>query len=896
MPRSRLYDRLRACLVLLLTCPVLGSGADFDPGSESPADPYAQEPYWYRPGHPLDPAEASNLSVPTGFVAERLFTVPRELGSWTALTVDPDGRLITAAQHEPGLYRLTPPDPNQPDAATKVERLAGEAAKIGWSQGLLHAFDSLYVTVAEENDQGLSQGLYRLQDTNGDGEYDQTTLLFALEGSGEHGPHNLVPGPDGESLYLMCGNGTRLISPLDRRRPTTTTGVDHLMAPGFAPSEHSTQGWVLRFAPDGTRRELICSGLRNTFDLAFNCDGELFGFDSDGEWDLGTPWYRPTRVVHLVSGGEYGWRNDTAIWADHCEDMVAPVLNIGPGSPTGLVFGYGSRFPTRYQDALFACDWTFATIHAVFLERAGGSYTARVEEFVGGVGLPVTDAVISPDGAMYVIVGGRRLGSAVYRIRYVGTESTEPPRRAEPPSPLQQRRRQLEHFHGRVDPAAVAAVWPYLGQADRAVRFAARVALEAQPIDRWRERALAERHLETRLTAFLALARQGDDSDLEVTTRSLDEAVDWETLDAEQKLRVLRILELTLARSELRVAPLTAQLRDAMAEHFPDSDRRVTWELARVLGALGETRLIDRQLAWMAADRGATPTQGLSYFTRNPKYGQAVRDMLSAAPLTDRMHHAQMLLWSAGHWSPEQRELYFTLVGDALTHSRGGHSYREFWSRIRDAALERCPESEREALAALAEPPPSLDAGFDGPGPLGPGREWTVAEAITLAASGLSGRDLERGRALYHAVGCATCHRLGESGGSLGPDLSGLGQRFTMRDVIEAIIEPSRAVSDQYRMVLFQLTDGNTVSGRVLSRDERATHVATNLLRPAQTTALVNTSIRSEEPVALSTMPEGLVNTLNEQELLDLLAYVVSGGDPDHSALKPPAVDGPSSN
>ena len=45
------------------------------------------------------------------------------------------------------------------------------------------------------------------------------------------------------------------------------------------------------------------------YDPAFNGDGEMFPYDADIAWDVGLPWYRPTRVLHLVSGADYGWRH-----------------------------------------------------------------------------------------------------------------------------------------------------------------------------------------------------------------------------------------------------------------------------------------------------------------------------------------------------------------------------------------------------------------------------------------------------------------------------------------------------------------------------------------------------------------------------------------------------------
>ena len=49
--------------------------------------------------------------------------------------------------------------------------------------------------------------------------------------------------------------------------------------------------------------------MRNPFDIAFNHDGELFTYDADMEWDIGEPWYRPTRINHVISGAEFGFRN-----------------------------------------------------------------------------------------------------------------------------------------------------------------------------------------------------------------------------------------------------------------------------------------------------------------------------------------------------------------------------------------------------------------------------------------------------------------------------------------------------------------------------------------------------------------------------------------------------------
>ena len=100
--------------------------------------------------------------------------------------------------------------------------------------------------------------------------------------------------------------------------------------------------------------------------------------------------------------------------------------NIGPGSPTGVAFGYGAKFPAKYQDALFICDWSYGKLYAVHLTPERQRPTRpTLEEFVTGTPLPLTDVVINPkDGAMYFTIGGRKTQSGLYRVTYVGAEES----------------------------------------------------------------------------------------------------------------------------------------------------------------------------------------------------------------------------------------------------------------------------------------------------------------------------------------------------------------------------------------------------------------------------------------------------------------------------------------
>ena len=219
-----------------------------------------------------------------------------------------------------------------------------------------------------------------------------------------------------------------------------------------------------------------------------NAHGDVFTYDADMEWDLGLPWYRPTRICHVVSGGDYGWRSGSGKWKEYYEDSLPPLVNIGPGSPTGVVSGRGAKFPAKYQHAIFALDWTYGRILAIHLTPDGAGYTAEAEDFISGPALPVTDAVVGADGALYFTTGGRGTDSKLIRVVYTGNASHRSSyvrRQCRTPRKL---RRQLEAFHGVVDSSAVELAWPHLSSNDRFLRHAARVAIESQPVGSWAEK------------------------------------------------------------------------------------------------------------------------------------------------------------------------------------------------------------------------------------------------------------------------------------------------------------------------------------------------------------------------------------------------------------------------
>ena len=114
----------------------------------------------------------------------------------------------------------------------------------------------------------------------------------------------------------------------------------------------------------------------------------------------------------------------------------------------------------------------------------------------------------------------------------------------------------------------------------------------------------------------------------------------------------------------------------------------------------------------------------------------------------------------------------------------------------------------------------------------------------------------------------------------MGPDLTDVASRFSTRDILESILEPSRVVSDTYRHVVVTTKRGETIIGRVLTSDYRlpVVRLAGDPLAPENAVDVAKDDIVSYVESDVSPMPKGLLDRLTREEILDLLAYIETGG------------------
>ena len=288
-------------------------------------------------------------------------------------------------------------------------------------------------------------GFYKLEDTNGDDVMDRIERIngYAAAGMGDHGPHAIRRGPDGSIMFLI-GNNTYVGSrPADG--PVNDAAVDTEASPNWNNVEerqflpqfndprfgNSTRigvhATVWRLQPNN-KYSLFFSGMRNPYDFAFNVAGEAFTFDSDMEWDVNAPWYREVRTVHMIPGGDGGYRNGTGKFQDEYFDIIPAVRHLRRGSPVGVEFYQSYAYPEKYFDNLFEADWSRGRLLYTALTPSGSTYTGREDlaEFVHGEPMPITDLEVGPDGNIYLTTGGAAGQGGLYKVSWTGAKPAQP--------------------------------------------------------------------------------------------------------------------------------------------------------------------------------------------------------------------------------------------------------------------------------------------------------------------------------------------------------------------------------------------------------------------------------------------------------------------------------------
>ena len=795
-----------------------------------------------------------SIRAAAGFEVERLRSAAEGEDSWISLSIDSAG-VIYLGLDTAAAARLTTSDGTTWD----FERI-DNTDDLRHCRGILKTDTALYLVATD------SQQLVRLVDGDGDGVFEHRTTLADLPYASRygHGMNQLVQGPEGK-LFLIVGNDVELPATPSPRSTYRDPREDWLLPSPHDLGQDDRVGAVIRFDPstsgaDDGSWEVIAGGFRNPFDLAFNRDGECFTWDADMEWDAGLPWYRPTRLNHVVAGGEYGWRWGSGKWPVFFADSLPSTLDTGFASPTGMLFGDATNWPSRYRDALFMADWQHGRMLLVDLVPEGASYTATAEVFLEGSPLNICDMAIGPDQAMYFTTGGRGSQSGLYRVRWTG-ESTPPLPVIRDPAVVAAAagargvRHTLEQMQREPQHADMPLLIEQLASPDRWLRSAARAALERQPIASWMSLPAELSDPQARRTAALALARVGPAASAEtVLAACLHD--DWQTLSPAALAETLRTVELSIIRQGLPATDRREQLLTRLDMIDPEGSFAIGWLSGELLVRLESNHAV----SWL------------------------LRALAAAATQEEQLQYAKTLSRIETGWSVKTARQVVAWLNSSLGMP-GGRLVETAWRNLRSDFSAVWPEELRAALASeLAE----LDRDWSdervNAGPSRPFvRDWTVdalLDAVAQPAANDASHDaspdeLTAGMRVLAEAGCLSCHRYGDRGTHTGPELTAVGRRLNTRGLLESIVEPSRQIDPKYALATLLLDDGTVITGRAVGVNSRELTVEVDPLK-ATTVVVDRSRIEQSLPTARSPMPEGLLDSFTADEIASLLTLLTT--------------------
>ncbi len=410
-------------------------------------------------------------------------------------------------------------------------------------------------------------------------------------------------------------------------------------------------------------------------------------------------------------------------------------------------------------------------------------------------------------------------------------------------------RHRLEQWHNPDATAELDLIWPYLSHSDRAIRYAARIALEHRPIPQWTDYLDRERNPRSVIAAGLSLSRLNAIDQVVKLLPRLN-AISWNELaesDQNDLLRTYSVMLNRFGRNESQSVTIRGEIAKRIAPLFPTQVPRLDRQLAEMMSFLKIPNSLDRLLDHLQTTK--TQEEQIHYI-------MCLRDLESS--------------WSLDQWRRLFR--WFQLTAE----QRGGVLFGDYLDQIRLTFEERLSEQQKDLLSKLLERPDQTDP-YEKLKERSVVKRWTVTELQAALQNEEPQGDLERGRDHFATALCFRCHRFAGQGGLVGPDLTGVTRRFNTRDILEAIVEPSKVISDQYSSVQILTEDGLIVTGKITDISGNTLMIMNDPLNPADITMVKRDSIEEMNWSPTSGMPEELLDTFTIDEIRDIFAFLESG-------------------
>jgi putative heme-binding domain-containing protein len=163
-----------------------------------------------------------------------------------------------------------------------------------------------------------------------------------------------------------------------------------------------------------------------------------------------------------------------------------------------------------------------------------------------------------------------------------------------------------------------------------------------------------------------------------------------------------------------------------------------------------------------------------------------------------------------------------------------------------------------------------------------PRKEWKLDELAGLVEKLEHGRSFANGKQIFAVATCAACHKLNGVGNEFGPDLTKPDPKLTRADILREIVEPSHRIHEKFQSFIIETNAGKVHTGLVLDESGDTIKLIENPLAKAAPIEIKKSDVASRAKAPTSIMPKGLLDKLTQEEILDLVAYVLAKGDAKH--------------
>ena len=818
-----------------------------------------------------------------------LIAAEPEIVTPTGLAIDQRGRILVIESHT----HFRPEDYKGP-AADRI-RVFEDRNRDGKPECVGTFFEGTRMTmnlaVARDGSVFVAtrSALYRLEDRDGDGRADGTsgtpgeklpTPIVRLDTRGDY-PHNGLSGFAFDSAdHVHFGLGENL-------------GADYRLigSDGTTFTGGGEGGNIYRCRPDGSKLERIATGFWNPFHMAFGASGQLFAVDNDPD---SRP---PCRLLHIVDGGDYGYRfrngrkglHPFTAWNGELPGTLGMVAGTGE-APSGVVAYEANNLPEDYRGTLLVTSWGDHRIEQYRLEPRGASFHAVMKPVVaGGDDFRPVGIAVAPDGAIYVSDWVDKSYTLHGKGRIWRLRAAQPHASGGSPSPVAKNGDnsplvRAETLRRLADPSATNMLLKALESDDPFMQQAARQGLRRSldiskliPIARSKDLAPARRlglllvlrdsqrpEARALLPAFLS------DPDPSIHFA----AIQWvgEQKLAEYRPQLLTGLSSTASTRSLFEATLAALERlDGKARGPKEELAGEDYIVALLTDPQTPATVLHRALRMLRPDHPALTLARLKRFLDAPEETvriEAVRS-LCQSPLPGRFAILAHLAEDKTAPVPLRAEAIVGLADDAdhqrnrlLTLAQSEHSVLR---REAIRGLRGIPLTEHEQ-SLLRKTQTDDDLSLDLPGSLSLDAWLARLQGPADPAAGE--------RLFFHpkGPGCYRCHQVDGRGGRAGPELSTLSAGVDRARLVDSILTPSKEIAPQFVTWGVAKTDGTVFTGILL--DQSPEGALTFADSQGRLIAVKTAEIAERKPQTTSIMPDNLAHLMTVQEFRDLLAYL----------------------